>query len=59
MFKSLIMFGTLALAACVAAGGSEVCTNKKEGCVEVQITKDCCAHVDQSGELLFYILVHG
>lgn len=33
----------------VRAGGSEVCLNKRVGCVEYQITKDCCAAVDQSG----------
>ncbi|TIB74574.1 hypothetical protein E3Q22_04171 [Wallemia mellicola] len=32
----------------VRAGGSEVCLNKRVGCVEYQITKDCCAAVDQS-----------
>ncbi|TIB97606.1 hypothetical protein E3Q10_03495 [Wallemia mellicola] len=45
MFKVLFFAPLLAL---VAAGGSEVCLNKKAGCVEAQITKDCCAAVKQS-----------
>lgn len=46
MFKTLVLAALLAF---VAAGGSQVCLNKKEGCVEIQITKDCCAAVKQSG----------
>ncbi|TIB68525.1 hypothetical protein E3Q23_04403 [Wallemia mellicola] len=46
MFKSLALVAILATY--VTAGGSEVCLNKQKGCVEYQITKDCCAHVDQS-----------
>ncbi|TIB84134.1 hypothetical protein E3Q19_04462 [Wallemia mellicola] len=50
MFKSLALVAILATY--VTAGGSEVCLNKQKGCVEYQITKDCCAHVDQSEHIL-------
>ncbi|TIA85706.1 hypothetical protein E3P99_03913 [Wallemia hederae] len=44
MFKLITLSAVLSAAALVAAGGPEV----GGGCVEYQITKDCCAAVDQS-----------
>lgn len=51
MFKSIIALALLATATTVSAGGMQVCTGKG-GCIEKQITKDCCAAVgDQNGRL--------
>ncbi|TIB09628.1 hypothetical protein E3P89_03144 [Wallemia ichthyophaga] len=49
MFKLITVSALLSTIALVAAGGpAEVCTSRGGGCVEYQITKDCCAAVDQN-----------
>ncbi|TIC70764.1 hypothetical protein E3Q00_04482 [Wallemia mellicola] len=50
MFKTTVISALLASATLVSAGGpAEICTSKGgTSCTEYQITKDCCAAVDQN-----------
>ncbi|EOQ98847.1 hypothetical protein J056_002800 [Wallemia ichthyophaga EXF-994] len=61
MYKLATLSALLSAIALVAAGGPEICTGSG-GCTEYQITKDCCAAVDQSArfdELLKQCVPYG